>query len=275
MADKKLHVKPTKEELAANALKLAEEAEKLPEEDEEETPVEPPKEEPKEEKPVEEVKVEEKPAEKPLVEEKKEEKPEIDYKQKYRESTRESQVLSSKNRKYNEAVDEAAGLPEPTDEEMSLASPDWDVLSDFEKRIAKDTELNKRRFDLIHKASLVGKDIAAWNDKVDGYVDDPKTLIANPELEGKQEEFKIFASKQTRRGAPLEDLVKAFLFDVEKTAKPVNKGSMFPSGSAGPATPDDGKPKKISASEAINIRKNNYDEFKRLLKAGQIETEVV
>lgn len=272
MAD---HIKPTKKELAENALRLAQEAEQLPDETpEEETTQEP------------EVAAESIPSKAdetapstapiPELEEEEEPvKPVVDYKQKYRDSTREAQVLYSKDKKMNEAIDEASRLDNLPEEEMNSLYPDWDILSDFEKKVARDNEINKRRFDILHKASSAGKDIAAWNEEVDKFIEDPKILANNPDLEGRQDDFRIFATKPTRKNAPLEDLVNSFLFEVDKeeASKPKSKGEMFPTGTGGPSTPDSSKPKKLTVEEGKALRISNYETYKKKLRAGEIETE--
>jgi hypothetical protein len=272
MAEQKLHIKPTKAELEEGIKKATEEVEKelevkeeIPKED---TPT-PPSSEPEKETP----------SEPPPSKKKKEEKPEIDYKKQYIASTREAKVLYSKDKAMNQAIEQANALHEPTDKEMIASIPDWDVLSDFEKRLAKDTELNKRQMKVLHQASQAGKPIAEWYDKVDKFIEDPKTLIANPDLEGKQEEFRMFASKETRRGVDFEDLVKAFLYDIgqEEAKKPKNKDEMFPRGSGGPSTKEESG-NKISTEEMTRIRESNYKLYKEKLKqikAGTLELEPI
>lgn len=273
MAD---HIKPSKDELKANALKLVEEAEKLPKEPEEpkepETPVvdpEPtPTPPPVEDKPKEE--------EKPETEKK---TPEL--KERYRQSTREAQVLRNQIVKRDEAVEQATNLPQPTEEEMTVIYPEWDVMDEVQRRMAIKTELSERRTSLIHKATMAGKDITTWYTKVDKFIDDPKTLLATPELEGKQEDFKMYATKETHRGADFEVLVKAFLFDFEKedaANKLKNKGEMFPKGSGGPAIKDETKPNKVTFAQLKTLRISNYSEYKKinkLIKEGKMVMESV
>lgn len=198
--------------------------------------------------------------------------PSPDYKEKFVASSREAQVLHAKNKKVNEAIDKAAELPEPTEEELRAEYSDWEVMSDFEKKLAKDSLISTRRFALLHEATKEFKDIDAWNDKVDKFIVDPKVLVDYSELEGRIEEFKIFATKPTRRGVDFEDLISAFLYDITKKMKPKQKGQMFPTGSGGPNE----KPKpgggKITIEEARTLRKTDYNKFKELLKAGKIES---
>ena len=275
----KLHVKPTKAELEANALKAAAEFEK------EETPVETPKEEVKEEPtPEVEVKkekvVEEQPEQEVAKEEPKEEVVEekvVDYKKKYVDSTRGAQALLEKDKQMNEAIETAASLPAPTDEEMTAIYPDWDVMSDSEKRVATRSEMADRKFELLHKASSANKSTTEWYGAVDKFIDNPKTMINYPALEGKQDEFKMYAAKPTYKNADFHLIVKSFLFDTAKTVKPKSTGEMFPKGTAGPTVND--KPNNtIGIQELTNIRNSNYKLYKEklaLIKKGTLQMEAI
>ena len=260
---KSSHKKPTQEELDA----VIKEAEEL-----KDTPVPTPEPEPEptpEPKPEPELEPEPEPTPEPV-----EPSPSPSYKEgfkktdkRYKESSREAQILHSKNKKLSQAIDESSQLPEPTEEELTKEFPDWEMMNDFERKMAKTALLNTRQLAIIHKTSREFKDIDAWNEKVDKYLDDPKNLTDNPDLEGKEEEFRTFAIKPTRRGVDFGDLIAAFLYQRKPT---VSKGKMFPDGSGGPASKP--KPKKMSIEAAIVLRKTDYKEYKRLLKAGKIET---
>jgi hypothetical protein len=251
--------KPTQEELEAKAQKAAEEAEALkPKPDE--GPETPPAPEPT-------------PPPSPPDEEP-ETPPAPDYKKKSIEQARENIILNAKQEKsdkLNKAVDEAAQITEIPEEEIKKDYPEWDDMTETEKRLAKENYRNNKRFEVIHKAALEGKNIEEWNKKVETFITDPKTLADNPDLEGKQEEFKIFSGKPTRRGVDFETLVSAFLHDESKVVKK-NKGSMMEQGSGGPN--DKAKPKsdKITLEQARHLRQTNYPKYTELLRAGKIES---
>jgi len=249
------HVKPTTDELAANVAKAAEEAEALAPK-EEEKPVAPP-----------EVKQEGAPKEEEKPEEQQEE---TDYKKKFTESSREAQILYSKNKKMAEAIEKAGAVAEVTDEEAAKDLPDWDIMTDTEKRLAKDNILFKRKFSAISESTQEFKSMEAWNTKVDGFIDDPKTLIDHPELEGKVEEFKVFVTKESRRGADLVDMIGTFLFNNGKTK---HIGKQIESGGASATKPNPNSD-KITLDEARILRTRDYPEYKRLLKLGKIDFTV-
>jgi hypothetical protein len=260
--------KPNTEELEANAMKVAEELENNPPKETSEEK-ETSKEEEKE-------KVEEKEVKEPPQEEEKEKKNEkevetVDYKKKFSESTREAQVLHAKNRKINEAMEKARELGQPTDEEMAKEYAEWDVMDEVSRKLAKKEYLNDRRFAMLDEVTKESKDIDAWNEKVDKFITDPRVLSDHPELEGKEEDFKAFSTKPTRRGVDFEDLVAAFLFDATKK-QIKHKGAMLETSGGG----EKSKPKeagKISIDEARTLRQTDYTKYKEYLRAGKIEND--
>ncbi len=184
-------------------------------------------------------------------------------------SAQEAQVLHAKNKKMNEALDKALTTPETTDEEAQAEFPEWEMMSDFEKKMARDSLSNKKRMLALDEIVKENKDLEGWVTKVDAFVDDPATLTKHPELDGKQDEFKFFANKPTRRNIDFEDLVPAFLYGMKP--EPKKKGQMFETGSGGPN--DKGKPRgdKITIEEARILRGTNYEKYKEYLKSGKIE----
>lgn len=258
MAD---HVKPTAEELEAN---IAAAADKIEDDDQQEEAeiVDDTQDDDQEE-------VEDQPEE----EDEPEDKETQDYKKKFTESTREAQVLAAKNKKMNEAIDKAGQITEPTEEELKKEYSDWDDMTATEQRFAKDNLVNKRRFEIIHESTKEFKDIEAWSGKVDSFLEDPKTLVDNPKLERRIEEFKAFAAKPTRRGVDFDDLVSAFLYSVESTKQPAKKGKMIEMGSGGANNGAKPKSDKISLQSARALMKTDYKRYKSLLIAGKIANE--
>lgn len=199
-----------------------------------------------------------------------------DYKEKFKQSTRESMVLLAKNRKTQQAIEQAAELPEPTDDVMreKFGKEKWEGMTAVERQLATESEWNRQRFAHIDKAAQEGKDIDAWNTKVDAFVDDPANLVKYPELEGKVEEFKIFATKPSRRTLDFEDLVLAFNGDRAKNFKPKPKGQMFEKGTGGPnQKPSKREDGKLSIQESRQLMKTDYNKWRQYLKAGKLASE--
>lgn len=299
------HQKPTPEELDAEMKRQMEELEKLegkpPKEESDPTPTPPADPEPEPtpevpEEPDEEPEIPEEPEDdsddgepeppqepkKELTKEQKLEKELEETKKKlentkkrYSDSSSEGHIMYRKNKKMSDAIKKAGEVSEPTEEELKSEYDDWDVMDDSQRRIAKDNVVNRRRLDAIQEASREFEDIDQWNQKVDDFLIDPGTTADHPQLEGKEEDFKVFVtSKQSRMGVEFEDLISAFLFEESQKPKPKKKGNMFPTGSGGDNTKPKPKSDKISISDSAILRKTNYPKYLEYLKAGKIETDV-
>jgi hypothetical protein len=261
MAD---HKQPTKAELQAEADKALEELNKPSEP----IPSEPA---PSEPIPSEPVPSEPAPSEPAPSEPVKETQQEIDYKKRYADSTREAQILHEKNKSLVDAYDKANNI-EVTEEDLTKEYTDWDLMTDTEKRLAKDSLLSTRRFAIISEENQKFKKVEDWHSKVDEYASNPETLVKIPELEGKIDEFKIFASKASRVGVDFEVLASAFLFDVDKQKKatPAKKGQMFEQGSGGVEKRKPGGD-KLTVEEGRTLMNTDFNKYKEMLKAGKIE----
>ncbi len=197
---------------------------------------------------------------------------EVDFKEKFRRSTQESILNRSKTQKMEGAVLDASKLTEPTDEEMSKEFPDWDVMSDLEKKLAKQSSLNQSRFGRILTVVEESRALDGWGDKVDSFISSVADSGNYPEIKGKESEFRSFCLVKTRRNMDLKDLVKAFLFDVPAAlAKPKSKGSLLEVGSGG------GKKSKgttLTPEEIASIRERNPKLYKRMIQEGKIKIDV-
>lgn len=274
------HVKPTPEELKAQELAAIAEAEALADQEPEVDPeeeaaakadagVEPeeesedePEEEPEEEQ-AEPSKEEKEALKKSLAAEKK----------KSSASARENQKIYAKNRVINKALTEADEIPEPTDEELAKDYPDWDVLSDIERELIKETAVSRNWRKVISQAKEQATKIEKWQESVEDFVEDPETLIANPELEGKAEEFKAFATEEANNSVPFKILVSAFLHEHAKEKKP-NKGKMFERGSGGPNDKPQPGAGKISLEDSRKLRETDYPAWKEKLDKGLIDFDL-
>jgi hypothetical protein len=268
--------KPTPEELKAKedeAIRVAEEIEEkgVPEEEEEEEI--PPK------TPESEEVVEETPE---VEEEEEEEEEEVEpskelYKKKFSESSREAQKIAAKNRVINKALIDAEEAPEPTEEDLIKEFPDWDVMSETERGLAKETVISRQWRQTISKAKEQATKIEKWNESVEEFIDDPKTLVDSPELEGKTEEFKTFAIEEANNSVPYKLLVSAFLHD-QQTKQVKQKGKMFENGSGGPNEKPQLKDGMITLEEARRLRESpvegSYQKYKDLLMAGKIKSDL-
>src|SRR3990167_465969 len=201
----------------------------------------------------------------------KEEEDEVDWKARYAGSTKEAQILAARDKDVMSAIDDAASLSEPTEEELRKEfGDDWELMDNFQKRIAKDNLLNKRRFERIDEVAQKRKKIDTWIDKVNDFVADPKTISAIPKLQGKETEFGQFCLAPSRVGVDFDVLVKAFLYDVKVETPTRPSSTLFEIGGGGeaPKTPE------ITPEQIAYLRKNNQKEYKRLLNSGKIKVEL-
>lgn len=196
-----------------------------------------------------------------------------DAKKKFSSSSSEAQVLGFKDKEISKAQEQADALPEPTDEEMKAIYPNWEEIDALTKDLAKDRVLNKKKTDLIAAARAKFKNVQDWNEKVETFVQDPAVLASHPELEGKQEAFKTFANKSTRRGVDFEDLILAFQGEEAKKPPVPKAGEMFPSGDSSSQTPPKPKDDTLSPAEGAALMKSDYKKYKQLLLARKIRFE--
>lgn len=271
MADPESNIPPTKEESEEKLQQIIEEAEALQdkpvvEDDSEDLPQPTLEPEENEEQPEE---VEEEP------EEKEAEPSKELYKKKFAASSREAQKIGAKNRIINQAIIEADDIPEPTEEELvaKYGADKWDVMNDVERESAIESTWNQRWRAKIKEASNQAVKIEQWNKSVEEFTDNPETLVANPELEGKVDDFKEFATRDENNSIPFNTLVGSFLYEQSKN-KISHKGQMFETGSGGPNDKPTPKSDKISLEEGRKLRETDYDKWKELNAAGKIDFDL-
>jgi len=194
------------------------------------------------------------------------------YKKKFSESSKEAQKIAAKNRVLNQAITDTDEIPEPTEEELQTEFKDWELMSEVERTLARETLISRRWRARIKEAQDQAKKIEKWNESVDGFIGDPKVLIATPALEGRQEEFAEFAKQESNNSVPFNILVGAFLYD-QSTKGKKNKGAMFPTGSGGPNEKPTPKTDMLTVEEGRKLRETDYDKWKEMLKAGKIAKE--
>lgn len=201
--------------------------------------------------------------------------PEVDpNKKKLIASQQEGIILHSQLRNVSKAIKDAVTAPEPTEDELRAKYPNWDTMDDDMRLLVRDNFKNNR---VIHNLTTVTKeseDIEAWDTKVKDFVENPEVLVNNPELEGKQDDFKIFATKETRRNLPFEDLLGAFFHEEgKKTIK--HKGQQIPAPTPGPTVIIAPKEKKMTIDEGIALRKSNFKAWVKAMKENKIERTVL
>lgn len=195
-----------------------------------------------------------------------------DYKKKFQDSTRESMVLQSKNKVIEEKTKEGRKLTidDITEEEMKAAEPDYESLSDAEKRSLKRTMLADKRWKLIDDAVSEWEKTDQWLDKVGEFAISEDNLKNFPELRGKEFEFKKFCNKQSRVGVDLEDLARAFSHDaIHNPDKKPNRKSLFPRGDGHAST--EKKNKETDGLELRRMRKHGMRDYMDAIRNKRIK----
>jgi len=207
-------------------------------------------------------------------------KEDVDFEKKYSDSSREATALHFKNKKLEDTVEEASNLPEPSIEELKEYARgrkvDYDELDDFSQSILKDMLTNSKRFKMIHETTRASKKIDDWAKSVDEFSNSAETIAKYPSLSDSDLDFRKYCMKEQRRGVDMEDLVASFLFKRQKddpAPKPKKKKSMLLDGGGG----GDGVPKskKITAEEARVIREKNPRRYKKLIKEGKLNIDLL
>lgn len=296
MAEPNLHIKPTQEELQAkiDAAQKALEEEEDPKDPLEDDPHPPADGEGEEDEEIDEEGEEgedegkegeedeesegdegedKKPPVKPPVKE--EPKPPTDFEKRYKDSSREAHILRENKDKQDAEIDEVQGLSEPTEDQLRTEYPDWDDLSETERKLAKKVfhaELKEAKIrEIREKYRADEQKIGERAKEAEVFAIHPDTLGKFPKLEGRQEEFMAYASKPSRLVMDLEDLAKLFILDLPAPTK--HKGKMFETGGAGG---EKGKPKsnKLTLEQGAALKQSNWKLYVKYLKAGRIEGTV-
>lgn len=191
--------------------------------------------------------------------------PEIDYKAKFSESTRENQVLAAQLEQERQRNARRELTTEPTDSDLVAAFPDWDIMTDTEKRLARQSFSANRIASTLQEEREQEKAERQWNTDLE------LTIAHKPSLHGKELAFKEFAKKPTHRGAPVETLVSAFLFESSSTPSatpaPTPQPGLLP-GNGGPRESD--KPKLLSGDELKQLRQTDEKAYKEYIRTHDI-----
>lgn len=177
--------------------------------------------------------------------------PPIDYEKKFSESTRENQILQARLTEAEKARKELTN--EPTDSELQAAFPEWEYMSEPERRSARFSFEASRTARQLAAEREAEKSETRWKSDIEA------AIIANPDLEGKEREFAEYANKPTHKGAPMQTLVEAFLYKSGKSPAPAPRPGLEP-GNGGPKVPE--KPKLLTPEDLKTLRENDPDAYR-------------
>jgi hypothetical protein len=184
-----------------------------------------------------------------------------DYKTKFANSTRENQIIRSKETDARREL-----TNEPTEAELRKAFPSFDYMSDEGKELARFNFRTQRETQTILQAQRQREAEDKWNRTLE------QTVIATPALEGKERAFTEFAKKPQYRGASVELLVDAFLHkngSSETVRREPQAG--LETGSGGPKTIAS-KP-KFDAEKAKMLRETDTAAYKEYIKTHPVDID--
>lgn len=195
-----------------------------------------------------------------------------DYRQKFVESQREAILQNERLKQKDAHINKLTTRDTPTDDEMRSLYPQWDQLDDYNRSVLTDMVETRKRAILAEERANALEESRRFEDSLEDFAQTPPDEFKD--LKGKEAEFKRFAKKKANVGLPLDTLAKAFLFDIKEDITPEHKPVLTPgleNGNGGPRTAP--KPKKLSVEDASKLRKTDYKEYLRLVKAGMIEED--
>lgn len=179
-------------------------------------------------------------------------------KERYKASRQEAMVLKAKL----DEIEAEKNKPIVIDDDYMKANyKDWEDMTTTEQMLAKGLEETKQQNkELISKTNEYNND-RKWREQIDELVNEPEFIDKFPKMKGKEEEFKKFCSRPTRKGMDTDTLASAFLFEFKEPDKEVR--TLF-------KETDHGEPKEekkgLTIDESIALRKGSNSQFMNKLK---------
>lgn len=198
-----------------------------------------------------------------------------DREKRYRAQQAEVQIQTEKSKHLVTTITQADELPEPTDNELR----DWlkkdnvelEDLSPFEKSMAKQNLLNKKKLSLITDAAQSSQKIDEWANTVDTFIDSTYGKAEYLGLNGHEADFRKYSMQASHRGVEMEVLLPAFLHSLPPAE--TKRGDLFNRGGGGERSRAQ-TDVITDATQAQQLRISNPKEYKRLLNTGKIKIEV-
>ena len=201
--------------------------------------------------------------------------PEVDYKKKFGDSTRQNQIVVEQFKNLQKVLGDITKQEVPSDEEMRKSDPEWEYLSDREKAMAMKMVVLERRSNLIlktvHDISFESENVS----KLQGFINN------EPRLKGKEEEFYAFATKNSNKGASVDVLLNAFLFELRDGTPPTkeipvpppaqgNPPSLMRGSPRGGTPPTETRKTQYSDEEIAIMRTSDHKGYMKLVREGKI-----
>ena len=191
------------------------------------------------------------------------ETPKVDWETKAKESAKEAMVLKAQIDKIEE---EKTKKVEITEDFLKEKYPDWEDMTLGEQKAIKKTEELAQELQEIKNNTNQFNNDRKWQENVETYINEEVPDLF-PTIVGREEEFKRFATRPSRKGLPMDDLAKIFLFENPVTEK---KRSLFHA-SGGEAPP---AKEGMTPEEAAELMRTRPGEYVRLIRAKKLNIKI-
>lgn len=182
---------------------------------------------------------------------------EPDYKQKFSDSSREAQRLLEESAKKDEKIAQL---------EQTILEKDKPDGYDFWDQDKKDIWNKQKKLEI---EMAVIKSSQMWKDEFDALPVELKNKIAK---NGGESEFKKFACSPENRGQKnLNNLAKAFTFDIKEDAPPPPPKTGLEGASGGIDTLPPKEEGTMTALESKQLRETNPKKYDELARKGKIK----
>lgn len=200
------------------------------------------------------------------------------WKKKFQESSKEALLLLEQKKKLEEEKrkqeEERLRKLEVTEEELREKYPDWDDMTESEQKLAEEHERMAKKLAMMEaEKDKYAKD-REWRRDVKDFIKKQQIVESSlwQAMQGHEDEFLEFASKETRRGMDLDILARAFVHDLSQSGKLEKKEPKRQSMNINPQSDYASKSgAKISLEEAARIRRSNPKRYRALLLKGMID----
>lgn len=192
----------------------------------------------------------------------------------YGASSREAQLLIEQIKQKDAQIEQLTKPHDPTDAELKAAYPEWDSMMPSEQRLARENLALKRSVANTQQTTAELQAEIRWGK-------DLKSLVKKDEFKDhadrlKGDDFEDYVFKPHHKGVALDVLARAFLFG-STPAAPAQPATTPPAPTAARGTPHSNPPaakKKLTIEEGAALRKTNFEEWRRQVAAGNIETDI-
>lgn len=191
------------------------------------------------------------------------EKPPVDWEAKAKASAQEALILTEKLRLQEEEKNKKVEI---TEEFLKEKYPDWEDLTLGEQRAIKlAEEVKQENQEIKNNANKFNND-REWLEKVEAYMSEELADLF-PKIVGREEEFKRFATRPTRKGLPMDVIAQSFLYEFPGETK---KRSLFHAGGGEAPQPKEG----MSADDAAELMRTKPGEYVRLIRAKKLNIKI-